>query len=124
MKGEKKMAYPGLMNKMICREDFERMEKGLPPRPKQKVIIPEPEPPVIENQIFLKDFQKKEIVNVDGHARAVKNKDGVRFTGFDLMITFQDKAVISGWLSDGDFQRMKALTRGSKIDTGLNRILG
>jgi hypothetical protein len=118
------MVYPGLMHEMIPKEDFERMEKGLPPRPKREIVIPEPEAPVIEDQIFLKDFQNKEILTVEGSPKAVKNKDGTRFTGFNLMITFRDKTVISGWLSDGDFQRMKALGRGSKIDTGINKILG
>jgi len=118
------MGYPKIIEAMPLK-DFERMEQGLPPRPKKKVIMPEHEPPVVENQIYFKDFPaNKEMIKINARMRSVQNKEGVRFTGFDLFVSFRDKTEISGWVSDGDFQKIKLLARASNIDTGIGKILG
>ena len=114
----------GLMNEMMTKEEWERQQQGLPPRPKKEVVIPEPEPPVIENPIHFEDLDDKEITDVQGHMKSVKNKDGMIFTGFDLFVVFRDKSQISGWLSDCDFQKLKLALRGSKVKTGVDLILG
>ena len=116
----------GLMNEMMEEKDWERRQQGLPPRPKKEVVIPEPVPPVVENQIHFEDLfsEGKEVTDVQGHMKSVKNKDGMIFTGFDLVISFKDDSRISGWLSDCDFQKLKLHLRGSKVKTGIDLILG
>jgi hypothetical protein len=105
-------------------EDFERMEKGLPPRPKKQVVIPEPEPPVVDNQIYFKNFPaNKEIIKIEGRRRSVKNKDGMTFIGYDLVVIFRDESSISGWAPEEDFQKIRRAARAGNIDTGADKIL-
>ena len=119
-----------MMNEMITEADWKREQRGLPPVKKPEIVIPEPEPPVVENQIYFKDLfsEDKEIVSVQGHLKSVENIDGMIFTGFDLFLSFRDKegnlSSISGWLSDCDFQKLKLALRGSKVKTGVDLILG
>jgi hypothetical protein len=117
----------GLMNEMITEADWKRREKGLPPVKKPEILIPEPEPPVVENQIYFKDLfsEDKEITNVQGHMKSVKNVDGMTFVGFNLAIFFKDDSqMLSGWLSDCDFQKLKLALRGTNLKTGIDLILG
>ena len=119
-----------MMNEMIPLKDWEREQQGLPPRPKKEVVIPEPEPPVVENQIYFKDLfsEGKEIVSVQGHLKSVENVDEFRFIGFNLFVGFRDKdgnsSSVSGWIGDGDFQRLKRHLRGSNVPTNIDKILG
>jgi hypothetical protein len=115
------------MNEMITEADWKRREKGLPPVKKPEILIPEPEPPVVENQIYFKDLfsEDKEITNVQGHMKSVKNVDGMTFVGFNLAIFFKDDSqMLSGWLSDCDFQKLKLALRGTNLKTGIDLILG
>ena len=114
----------GLMNEMITEADWKRREKGLPPVKKPEILIPEPVPPVVENQIHFEDLEGKEITDVAGHLKSVKNKDGMIFTGFDVVISFKDDSQISGWLSDLDFQKLKLHLRSSNLRTNIDKILG
>jgi hypothetical protein len=53
-----------MMRTAIDKEDYDRMENGLPPRPKEKVEMPEPEGPEVPDQIFLEDILKKKFVEL------------------------------------------------------------
>jgi len=95
---------------VIPRDAFEsdaEMEDFLAGRPlpkKPKVVRPEPEPPVVPNE--LKDIPPGEVVDISARGHAVKNKDGMMFCGFNVWVKIGD-AVFEGWLDEGNFEKLK-----------------
>ncbi|MBM4388840.1 MAG: hypothetical protein FJ088_13955 [Deltaproteobacteria bacterium] len=105
-----------LMQEAIDKVDFERMEKGLPPRPiiKPKLVVPDP--PIIENQVRLKEISLKQVTDLAAKSKTIRNPEGFRFIGFDVMIGIKDKDPISGWMSEADFYQLRREV-GGRIDT-------
>lgn len=102
-------------------EDFKRMDRGLPPRPKPKINIPEPDPPIVEDRMKFEDIPNQEIRDFNARRRSVKNKDGVIFTGYVFYLEFQSGKKLQGWLPENEFLKLKARIPESRTDL-LNKI--
>jgi len=93
-------------------EDFLRMEKGLPPRPKKKIVRVEPEFPKVENRIEFEKLPLDKLAGITGIRKNVlRNKDGVHFIGHDIEIEVKDSKPIQGWIGEGDLIRLIPLIR-------------
>jgi len=115
------------MQEAMSLEDFERQEKGLPPLKHKKVEKPEPKKPDIPNEIKFEDIPIDDFIELEYAKRnTLKNKEGVRFIGYDVSMTLNSNAVLKrkpgrpakdsekeepssepknlvGWMSEGDF---------------------
>jgi len=95
----------------VSKEDFERMEKGLPPLPKKKIVRPEPELPEIPNRI---EFDKipvdkvKRIVKVSQPER-LRNKEGNIFIAYRIELEMGDGSLLDGYAFEGDAIRIRKL---------------
>ena len=105
-KKEKEMP---VMKDAIDKEDWERQEKGLKPRPKPKVEMPDPEAPAVEKYLKLKDIPIEDLVSFSEERRVVPNREGVKFIGFDVIIRLKDQPAISGWMSEKDVLQLQKL---------------
>jgi len=112
---------------VIPRDTFqskEEMEDFLAgrPLPKKKVTPrPDPELPVVPNEIKLEDIPLAPITDFEARGRVVKNKEGTRFCGFDFSVEFEGGKTISGWLPEGEFFLLKKRIPVDRIDL-LNKI--
>lgn len=111
-----------MMREAIDKEDFDRIDKGLPPRPKPKVNIPEPDPPEVPDQIKVEDVPKEKFVGLAGvRKRVVSNAEGVRFMGFDVSIDVEGKT-LNGWMAEKDLRDLMQ-TFKEKIDPRLRGVI-
>ncbi len=114
-----------IMQEAIPLEDFNRMQKGLPPLKKKVIKKPEPEKPDIKNEIKFEDIPVDSFVELEYAKRnTLMNKDGVCFIGFDVSIRLGAQAVLKrkpgrppkikepvsdepgvlrGWMDEGNF---------------------
>jgi len=115
------------MAEAIDKEDWERMDKGLTPVKKPKVVIPEPKFPKIDNHLKFEDVPIDRFEKLLSARRSVvKNEEGARFIGYDVLIEFKGKRkpgrppetkeeippeIISGWMIEGDFLHLYRLIR-------------
>jgi hypothetical protein len=104
----------------MSKENWERIDKGLPPIKKVKIVRPEPEKPKIENEIKFDDIAKTFVSLESAKRSTVKNSEGVRFIGFDVSILAHPKGafgrpkelekgvlappeIVTGWMIEGEF---------------------
>ncbi len=105
-------------------QDWERQDKGLPPLPKKKIVRKPIEMPEVENLLKFKDvpldrFEKL----VSARRNTIKNAEGARFIGYDVIITLKgnkkpgrpltlkegeepqklESKTISGWMQEGEW---------------------
>lgn len=116
-----------MLQEAVTKENWERMEKGLPPlKPKQEKKE-DPVSPVISNEIKLSDIPPNCDVQLDHAQRnTVRNEQGMRFIGFDVIMTCVPKKkgpgkpptgtitepkTIEGWLAEGAFLELIRLHR-------------
>ena len=112
-----------MMNEAVSKENFDRLEKGLPPLKPKKVVIPDPQKPVIDNEITMKDILLGYDVKLDyAKKNLLRNEQGVRFIGFDVIITLNpipkkrgpgrpketedpqpEPVTLKGWMIEGQF---------------------
>ena len=117
-----------IMTEAISKDDFERAEQGLPPLKKKAKPRPEPEPPKVEKLLTFKDLPWDRFVRlVSVRQNVLKNKDRMRFIGYDVAIEFKyspesiktkgskpldkilsdepikDTFIQDGWFSEGDW---------------------
>jgi hypothetical protein len=108
-----------MLNEAVSKENWERMEKGLPPLKPKNVVLPDPPKPVISNELKLTDIPPNCDIQLDHAQRnTVRNEEGLRFIGFDVTITCTPKkkkpgkpptgsidepVTISGWMEEGTF---------------------
>ena len=117
-----------IMQEAIDKEDWERMDKGLPPIPKPKIKMPIPSIPNIENQIKLDDIpiERIEFGGISFCRKAIENKEGYKFMGYEISIILKrkqgrpkedgkDDKPISGWISEPDFLKLRQLL-GNRFD--------
>jgi len=105
-------------------EDFLRMERGLPPRPKAKIIRPEPEFPKVDNQIKFESIPLDRVIGIERIRKNVlKNKDGIHFIGYDIQIEVRDSKPLQGWILEGDLVRLKPFIR-EKTDQAILHSIG
>jgi len=91
----------------VTLKNFERMERGLPAKAAAKVVRHDPKPPVVPDQIAFKDIPEGEVFELSARSRSVKNKDLMRFTGFDVYVESRDGKIAQGWMAEGEFQKLK-----------------
>jgi len=91
----------------ISKADFDRQERGLPPRAKPKIIKPEPTKPVVSDEITFKDIPAGEIYDLSAKSCTFKNSEGTRFTGYNVFLESRDGNVVEGWMPEGQFQKLK-----------------
>ena len=105
---------------MIPREavplkDFERMERGLPPKAQPKRKVEEPKPPKVPDEITFANIpSESKIYDFTARSRTEKNKEGVRFTGYAIYIEFTDDKTLEGWIPEREFQLLKQRLQGEK----------
>ena len=96
----------GIMPEALDKEEYDRMEKGLPPIRKSKVVIPLPKSPVIKGVMLytdINDDMKKKLTAIGAVRKNYKNEDGVRFVGYEVSLSFNDKSHVTGWMENKDF---------------------
>lgn len=112
------------MQEAVTKENFERMEKGLPPLKVKVEKRPEPTKPDVENEIKFKDIPVDEFVELEYARRnTVKNKEGIRFIGYDVSMILEspmkrkpgrpkesekeevltESKNLIGWMNEGEF---------------------
>lgn len=107
---------------MVNKEDYDRMERGLKPRPKKKMVMPEPDPPIVENQIKLTDIPREKFVDLAGvRRRTVTNAEGVSFIGYDVSIDLEDGKRIEGWFDEKNYYDFKRAFK-NKIDGKIKEV--
>ena len=113
----------GIPREAIDLEDWKRMDKGLPPRKKAKVVISEPKNPVVANQINFVEIPLDKVVRLEAVRRnVIKNDDGVRFLGYDLIIQMKDSKSKNGWMVEGDLMKLLPHVRDLTDESILNSI--
>jgi len=114
-----------LQREAMSREDFERADKGLPPIKKKKIVRPEPERPEIKNELSAKDIKSEDFIDLMSAKRnVIKNGEGIRFIGFDVVIKVVAKGpggrpaqskdgkpvppkIVNGWMDEGNFLELR-----------------
>jgi len=110
-----------IMQEAMTKANFERAEKGLPPFKPKKVVRPEPEKPEVENEIKFSDIKPNDFIELtEAKRNTVKNAEGVRFIGFDVVMKLKQKGpfgrpkktengepagpkIVTGWMAEGNF---------------------
>jgi hypothetical protein len=112
-----------LMQEAVSKENWERIEKGLPPLKPKKIHKPEPERPTIKNEIKCSDIpQGYEVELEQARRKSVRNDQKVMFIGFDVTINLipilkkrgpgrpketedapLEPKTLSGWMIEGEF---------------------
>jgi len=104
----------GIMKEAIDKEDWQRMQKGLKPKPKPPKVMPTYKAPIVDNHIRLKDIPLQSVIGFSSSPKTVRNAEEVRFIGYDVIINVKDKPKpISGWMSENDVIRLRQLTGGA-----------
>lgn len=112
-----------MLQEAITREEFDAMERGIRPKKRKVVPIPEPTFPVIENEIKVSDIPEDYAVKLEEAYRDVqKNKDGVSFIGYQVHIELTpipkkrgpgrpkedevapEPKTLIGWMIEGEFR--------------------
>jgi hypothetical protein len=103
-------------------DNYKRWERGLPLEKEVKhAPRPEPQPPFVPDQLKFEEIPDQEIKDFSARGRSVKNKDGVRSTGYSFYLEFTNGKIIQGWLPEGEFQKLKARIPKDRTDL-LNKI--
>jgi len=95
----------------IPKADFDRQERGLPPKEKLKIVRVEPKPPVVPDEIKFEDVPEGEIFEFSARSRTEKNKAGTRFCGYTIFLETRDGKILEGWLPGGEFEKLRARIR-------------
>ena len=97
----------GIPREAIDLEDWKRMDKGLPPRKKAKIVIPEPKFPVVPNRIEFLKIPLEKVVRIAAiRRRVIRNEEGVSFLGHNVSIEVRDGKPLQGWIEEGDLVRL------------------
>lgn len=95
----------------LSKEDFDRQERGLPPKEKSKVVRVDPKPPVIPDLILFKDIPTGDLFDLNARSRSVKNADGVRFIAWDVYAEDRAGEIVEGTMLEGDFFKLRERAR-------------
>jgi len=106
------MPRMGVMNEAIPEEQYERIQRGLPPLPDTAPRPTDFEMPKVQGQIARDKIKPDEVEKVSGVRRVVRNREGVRFIGYDISITTKGDKVISGWMGESDLNWLRDNLRG------------
>ena len=115
-----------MQQEAMAKTDWERRDAGLPPIKVKKIKRPDPEKPVIENEIKFDDIPVNDFMELEyARRKTIKNAEGVRFLGFEVSMILTPSAqlkrkpgrpskeekeevstepkTLTGWMSEGDF---------------------
>ena len=96
------------MKDAVDMEDYQRWDKGLPPKKEKAPAMKEPEPPQVADILTLAKLKLQEVVALPrGRHRGIRNKEGIMFMGFDVTIQLKDGKKVSGWMPTADFHEMR-----------------
>ncbi len=107
------MAVEKTMKEAVDMEDFERWQKGLPPKKKKTLPPPEPAPLDIKNLIRADKIRPESVLEIlQATRKPMRNRDGVVFTGFNVSFRLAGKKegepeTVSGWMPDADWVRLR-----------------
>ena len=99
-----------VMQEAISKEDFERMQKGLPPKAKPKIKMPVYDPPTVKKQLKIEDIPIGEVAGFTAQKHVVTNTEGVKFIGADVIINIKGQNPMKGWMAEKDLLQLKQLT--------------
>ena len=110
------------MKDAVDMEDFDRWDKGLPPRKKIQPKIPEPKLPDVENPFPKINFSN--VVEIfECKKKPARNPDGMVFIGYSVSLKVKDDkdkepVVKSGWMPESDYLAFrKIIFREGKVKT-------
>lgn len=112
---ERRVAMP-LPREAVSLEDWERSERGLPPKPKPKVVRTDPVPPKVEGQVKLGDIPEGELLDFSARSKGLRNDAGVIFVFYEFYLKLVDGRTFSGWLPEGEFYQLKRKIPKERID--------
>jgi len=102
-----------IMQEAIPKEDWERMDKGLPPIKRKQEPRPEPEKPKMNDQISLKKIDFQRLISVNRENR--RNKDRTTFIGYIVKVEIKDGAgikTLGGWVPEEEWLEFLRYHRG------------
>lgn len=95
------------MQEAVPEEDFERMEKGLPPIKKPVEKRPSPALPEVKDRLDIKTINFEDVTAVtDCKLRPQRNAEGVVFLGYEVGMATK-KGPIMGWLPETEFYTLR-----------------
>ena len=98
------------------KEEMEAYLAGRPFPKKVEPFRPEPTPPAVSNQIKSEDIPDEAISDNEARMKNHRNATGVIFTGRDVRVQFEGGKSFEGWLSEGDFEKLKERIPPDRID--------
>ena len=124
-----------MLQEAVSKENWDRIEKGLAPLKPEKITRPDPEKPVVENEIKISDIPTGYDVELEQAKRkSIRNEQGVMFIGFDVTINLNpipkkrgpgrpkeseegtpEPMTLNGWMPEGAFLTLIRTYR-KKID--------
>jgi hypothetical protein len=109
-----------IMQEAVPKEDWERMEKGLPPINRKPEPRPDPENPKVDDQISLKKIDFQRLISAKRENR--RNKDKVLFIGFSVRMEIKEGAGVKslgGWVPEAEWLEFLRINRGKINMEGL-----
>lgn len=118
-----------IMKEAMTQANWDRAEKGLPPFKPKVIRRPEPEKPEIKNEIKFKDIKIDDFIELtEAKKSVIKNKEGMRFIGYDVIIKLKQKGpfgrpkktekgepvgpkIVTGWMGEGNFLELSRTFR-------------
>ena len=117
-----------MMNEAMSKSDWERQDSGLPPLKRKVPVRKDPEKPKNTDIIVFKDLPLDRFVRlVDAEPYSIKNKEGVRFIGYNVQFEIKyaeaskkkpedpQTYFIKGWMPEGEWLTFVRNMRG-KVD--------
>jgi hypothetical protein len=101
------MALTKLIQVAMDQEDYERWDKGLPPRKKQPKKVFIPKPLEVKDLLFADTVKQDDIKSATAKRDKRHNEEGVIFTGFLVTIDLMDGKRKTGWMDEGEFYKFR-----------------
>jgi hypothetical protein len=114
-----------LMREAVSKEEWEATESGKPYTRPVRPARPEPERPVVENEIKFSDIPPDKFKTLDlAEKKPIRNPSGVLFIGYEVTISLKrgpgkpaegETNEMKGWMSEGNFMEL-VRTKRKEID--------
>ncbi len=89
-------------------DNFERWQEGKPLKKEKPPKMPEPEPPQVKNTLTMENLKIEDVGSIPSAKRKpVRNKEGVIFVGFDVVVNMKNGKRVAGWMPAKDFHEFR-----------------